>query len=127
MVGVTRNEIQNRRTISRCILQETSHPHQGLYAMNKEFALRNKDETSPREYRKPSFCECSHGKDKHHEGLFFRGKCNICKCPKYVRDTDLEGYYVECDASEADLFLRSLARGSFNLKQVTGERVENKK
>lgn len=95
--------------------------------MKKEFPLRNKDETSPREYRKPDTCECSHEKDTHHNNLFYRGECNICKCLRYERDTDLEGYYVECISSEADLFLRSLARGSFCLKQVTSKRVENEK
>ena len=87
--------------------------------MNEEFSLRNEGETSKREHRKPNICECKHDKDDHVDNLFRRGNCMICTCPKYIRDKDLEGYYVECVPLESDISYHSMARGTFYLKQVS--------
>jgi len=69
--------------------------------LKKEFPPR-RDEEKEEFFWAPDFCECTHNIDIH-LGFFSKGQCNVCQCPKYVRDKDLEGYYVEYSRSKADL------------------------
>jgi len=93
--------------------------------MINKYPLRNKNgRFLPEEYLQPSVCECSHINDNHRPHLFHKGECDICKCPKYKRDLDLEGDYVACNQNEADISYYSAFSGYLFFKQVTGGRVE---
>ena len=52
-------------------------------------------------------CECTHG-DKQHEDISFWNsskprKCLTCECPKYIRDSDTIGFYIECKEADGEM------------------------